>query len=173
MILLVTPNERASECAAAVHAATDDEVIVADSLARATALLRQQDCLAVVLDQYLLEAEPHEAESMFGHLGPATPVQVNLAISGIDRVVREVRAALQRRQHEEESARHAAMAGLQNELSSTVTALLLSSEMALETPLLPPSATEKLRSLHDLVKKLRDQLELTSSKEQAASAART
>lgn len=165
MILIVTPSERASECAAALHEATGDEVTVAGSLARATRLLRAQSYLAVVFDQGLLESEPHEAANTLGHLGTATPVQVNLAISGVERLVREVRAAMRRRQREEVSAREAALVRLRSELNGTVTALLLSSELALETPGLPPAAAEKLQSVHELVIKFRMQLESTTRQE--------
>jgi len=159
MILLVTPSERASECVAALHGATGEEVVVAESLARATTLLRAECYLAVVLDQYLLETEPYEAGTTLEHLGTAIPVQVNLAISGMERLVREVRAAMQRRQHEEVKARQAAVGRLHSELNGTVTALLLSSELALETPGLPPAVAEKLGSVYELVRKLRQQLE--------------
>ncbi len=172
MILLVTPSERASECAEALHAATHEKLTVAESLARATILLRAEDYQVVVFDQYLLEAEPHEAETAIRHLGTATPVHVNLAISGVERLVREVRAALQRRQFEEANARHAAIRKLQSELNGTVTALLLSSELALETPGLPTAATEKLQSIHQLVKKFQIQLENTVAVEEADSFAK-
>jgi hypothetical protein len=161
MILLATASERASECAAALKEATGEEVAVAESLSRAATLLRTESYLAVVLDQYLLEAEPHEVGTTLERLGPAIPVQVNLAISGMERLVREVRAAVQRRQREEVRARKAAIGRLQGELSGTVTALLLSIELALETPGLPPAAAEKLQVVHELVKKLRKQLEAT------------
>jgi hypothetical protein len=159
MILLVTPSERASECAVALRAATGEEVMVAESLAPATTLLRAETYLVVVLDQYVLETDPQEAEATLEHLGTAIPVQVNLAVSGMERLVREVRAALQRRQREEVRARHAAIGRLQSELNGTVTALLLSSELALETAGLPSAAAEKIESVHELVKKLRKQLE--------------
>jgi hypothetical protein len=159
MILLVTPSERASECAAALHEATGEAVVTAESMSRAASFLRGESYLAVVLDQYLLETESHEAESMLDHLGTAIPVQINLAISGKERIVREVRAAMHRRQREEAQARHAAIGQLQSELNSTMTALLLTSELGLETPNLPPAAAEKLHSVHDLVEKLRRQLE--------------
>lgn len=163
MILLVTPSERVPECAAALHDATGEGVVVADSLARAATLLRAECYLAVVLDQYLLETEPHEAENTLEHLGTAILVQVNLAISGIERLMREVREALQRRQREEMRARQAAIGILNNELNGAITALLLSSELALETPGLPAAAAEKLQAVHGLVKKLRMQLETTDA----------
>jgi hypothetical protein len=159
MILLVTPSERASECAAALHEETGEEIAVAPSLARATMLLRAECYEAVVFDQNLLESDAHEAATTLGHLDTAIPVEVNLAITGIARMVRDVRAALQRRQREETSAREAAVARLHSELNGTVTALLLSSEMALETPGLPPAAAEKLQSVHELVMKFREQLD--------------
>src|ERR1035441_9034955 len=109
-------------------------VAVAESLARATTLLRAECYLAVVLDQYLLETEADEAGTTLEHMGTAILVQVNLAISGMERLVREVRAAVRRRQREEVRARHAAVGKLHSELNGTVTALLLSIELALETP---------------------------------------
>jgi DNA-binding NtrC family response regulator len=167
MILLVTPSERARECSAALHEATGEEIKVAESLARATSRLRAECYQVVVLDQYLLESEPQEAGSTFEHLGTAIPVQISLAISGMERMVREVRSAIQRRQQEEIRARQVAISRLQSELNGTVTALLLSTELALETPSLPSSASAKLESVHDLVKKLRKQLESAGTAEGA------
>lgn len=172
MILLVTASARASECAAALNQSTGERVVVAETLARAATLLRSQSCLAVVLDQHLLETEPHEAERTLEHLGTAIAVQVNLAISGMERLVREVRGAVQRRQSEEVRARQAAIGKLHSELNGTVTALLLSSGLALKTPGLPAGAAAKLESVHELVRKLRKQLETegaTEELEQAAS----
>ena len=158
MILLVTSAERAGDCAAALHNATGEEVVVAESLARATALLRAQDYLAVVLDQYLVDTDPDESLTTIEYLGIAIPVQVNLAISGMGRLVRDVRAAMQRRQREEVKTRRAALGKLQSELNSTVTALLQSTELAMDIPGLPPAAAEKQQAIHELVKKLRWQL---------------
>jgi hypothetical protein len=167
MILLVTPSERASECAAALNEATREEVAVAESLARAATLLRAESYLAVVLDQYLVETEPHEAGNTLEHLGMAILVQVNLAISGMERLVREVREALHRGQREEVRARQAAIGRLHSELNGTMTALLLSSELALETPGLPAGATDKIESVRELVKKLRKQLQGAGPTEEA------
>lgn len=159
MILVVTPNLAAEECAEALRQATSEGIVMAASLREAADLLRADSYLAVVLDQYLLETEPEETEVVMRHLGTAIPIQVNLAIIGGPRLAREVRAAVHRRQQEEVSARRAAVNTLQCELNGTVTALLLSCELALGAPGLPRAATEKMESAHELVKKLRSQLE--------------
>ena len=159
MILLVTPSERASECAAALQSAAGDEVTIAGNLALATTLLRSECCRVVILDQYLLEAEPDEAGTAIEHLGTAIPVYVNFAISGMERMVREVRMAIQRRQRDEIQARHSAIGKLQSELNGTITTLLLSIELARNTPGLPLAADERLQSVRELVKALRRQFE--------------
>jgi hypothetical protein len=159
MILLVTWSARAPECAAALEQATGERVVVAESLSRATTLLRAECYLAVVLDQHLLEADPREAETALAHLGTAIAVPVNLGISGMERLVREVWEAVERRQREEVGARKTVLGRMHGELNDTVTALLLSSELALETPGLPAAAAEKIESVHELVKKLRKQLD--------------
>lgn len=163
MILLVTPSERASECAEALHQATGEKITVAESLPRATTLLRAESYLAVVLDQYLLDTEPDEAAAAAEHVGTAVAVPVNLALSGMERLVREVRQSLRHRQREEAVARNAAVGKLQSELNGTVTALLLSIELARESPGLPAPAAEKLESVHELLKKLRRQLESSAA----------
>ncbi len=159
MILLVTPNQHAAECAAALQESTGEEIAVAESLRRTATLLRSESYVAVVLDQNLLETEPDEIETTMQHLGTAIPVQVNLAISGIDRLVREVRSAVQRRKREERVARQAALQTLHSELNQTLTALLLDCDLALQVPALPPAALEKLQSTQHLLKQLRAQLE--------------
>ena len=161
MILVVTPHLRADECAEALHQATSEEIVLAKSLCSAAALLRTESYLAVVLDQYLLETEPDQTDAIMQHLGTAILVHVNLAISGMERLAREVRAAVQRRRREEVAARRAAVSTLQSELNGTVTALLLSCELALGTPGLPSEAIEKMESAHGLVQKLRSQLAST------------
>jgi hypothetical protein len=165
MILLVTANARASECAEAIGADTGEEILMAESLVRATSLLRGGTFQAAVFDQHLLESDPDEAGNTLEHLDTAMLVQVNLAVSGMNRLLREVRVALQRRQREERSARRAALNQLQSELNGTITALLLSSELALNTPDLPAGAAQKLESVVALVRKVRQQLEAATAGE--------
>lgn len=159
MILFATSHPQAAECLARLREVTDQEVTLAESLNRAVTLLRSEDYVVVVLDQYLIETQPDEIDSVLQHLGTAIPVHVNLAISGVERLAREVRFAVHRRRREELAARRAAISTLHSELNETVTALLLSCELVLEAPDLPSRVTEKLRSAHALVKKLRSQLD--------------
>ena len=159
MILLATSSERGSELAIAIEAATGETLVVAESLVQATMRLRESSYLALVLDQHLAESEPRETDTMLHHLGTAVLVQVNFGISGQERLVREVRSALRHRQHEESLARRAAKSQLSSELNGTLTALLLTVELAIETEGASPAAGEKLQSIHCLAKKLRRQLE--------------
>jgi hypothetical protein len=161
MILLVTASARADECAAALHVAAREGIVVAESLPHATSLLRSECFQTVVLDQRLLENAPLEAQTTLDHLGNSIVVQVNLGIWGMERLVREVRAAVQRRKCEEMTARQAAIDELHGELNSTLTALLLSVELALDVPGIPPAATKRLDVVHQLVKKLHAELEMS------------
>lgn len=159
MILLVTPSSRRQECAQAIQAATDQPCDVAATLAAAVSHLRAQDYSAVVVDQFLLEAEPDEGDQMLQHLGGAFPVYVNCAISGVERVVREARSALRRRQREEQIARHSARQAIWSDLKENVTAMLLSCDLALAAPELTGSVAEKIRAVHDLAAQMRTRLE--------------
>jgi hypothetical protein len=159
MILLVTSCERGSQIAIAIEAATGENTTVAESLFQATTRLRERSYLAVVLDQHLAETEPLEADTLLHHLETAVLVQVNLAISGQERLVREVRSALWHRQHDEALAGRLARSKLLSELNGTLTALLLTVELAIEIPGVPVAAGEKLQSIHGLLKKLRRQVE--------------
>jgi hypothetical protein len=78
---------------------------------------------------------------MLQHLGMASPVYVNFAISGIERVLREVRTALSRRQREEQVARRSAEQAIWSELKESVTALLLSCDLALSVPRSAPACS--------------------------------
>jgi hypothetical protein len=158
MILLITPSGRGQECGKALEEASSQPVHVVGSLHQAVIRLRAEEYSAVVIDQSLLELEPDQSEMVLQHIGTAIPVHINLAISGIERVVRELRAALHRRKREELVARQAAEQVLCSELKDAVTAMLLSCELALQVPNLPVPAAEKIRTVHQLARDLRTRL---------------
>lgn len=158
MILLVTPSARARECAQAIQKATTEMVHTASTLQQAREKLRSQDYAAVIFDQSLVEAEPDESELALQDLGSAVVLHINFAISGVERVTRELRVALNRRKREALAARREAEQVLRSELKGTVTALLLSCEMALGVPNLPLTAENKLRAVYDLAREMRTKI---------------
>ncbi|HEV2731811.1 MAG TPA: hypothetical protein VGV15_17405 [Terriglobales bacterium] len=160
MILLITPSARAQDCSKALHEATAEVTEVADTLRQALTHLRAQEFSAVVIDQSFLETEPDESETVLEHLGTAIPVHINFAITGMERLIREIRAALHRRKKEAVLARQGAQQALRSELKGTVTALLLSCEMALQAPNLETSAEAKMRAVYKLAQEMRAKLEV-------------
>ena len=94
-------------------------------------------------------SEPEPTSVLFDHLGPAVPVFVNFGISGVERILRELRAALSRRGREMVLARHVARQGLRDGLKNDVTALLLSCDIALQESELTEVALERLRKIRE------------------------
>jgi hypothetical protein len=158
MILLITSLASAQDCAKALQEVTSEPVEVASSLREAVANLQTHEFSAAVIDQLLLDAEPDDVETIFKHMGSAVPVFSNFAISGIERVSRELRSALHRRKRELQIARREAEQTLRSELKDTITALLLSCEMALDVPNLPLFAETKMRAVDALAKEMRTKL---------------
>lgn len=154
MILLISCLSEARNCIQALEETSQETVELCSDLHEAVARLNTQEFSAVILDQFLLEAEPDHAEAIFKNLGPAVPVCVNFAITGIPRIRRELRSALQRRRREVLAAKQDAQQALRQELNDTVTALLLSCEMALRVPDLPPQAANKVHDVETLAREV-------------------
>ena len=158
MILLITPSARGQQCVEALKAATGVETHWAQTLQEATSHLREQTYSAAVIDQFVLETEPDESDQMLQHLGTAFPVYINFGVTGIERLVREVRSALHRRKREETTARRAVEQQMRSEMRETLTAMLLSCELAMAVPGVPVPAAEKIRAIDDLARDLRVRL---------------
>jgi hypothetical protein len=160
MILLITPSARGQQCADSLRAATGEETQWAETLREASTRLREQTFTAAVIDEFLLETEPEESEQMIEHLGTAFPVYINFAITGMDRLIRDVRSALHRRKREETAALGAVTAQMRSGMSETLTALLLSCELAMSVPGVPAPAAEKIRVIDNLAREMRQRLQL-------------
>lgn len=143
----------------ALKAATGKVTEWAPTLQEAASRLRDQMYSVAVIDQFLLETDVEASEQLVEHLGTAVPVYVNFAITGIERLVREVRFALHRRKREESSARRAVQDQMRSEMRETLTAMLLSCELAMAVPDVPMPAAEKIRSIDMLARELRVRLE--------------
>jgi len=160
MILLITPSANGPQCAEILRTATGRETLWAKNLQEAATRLREQTYSAAVIDQFLLETDPDESDQMIEHLGTAFPVYVNFAVTGMERLVREVRAALHRRKREETAARRAVAEQMHSEMRETLTAMLLSCELAMSVPDVPDPAVEKIRAIDNLARELRLRLEV-------------
>jgi signal transduction histidine kinase len=160
MILLITPSARGPQCADSLNSATGQETHWAQNLQEAVSRLREQTYSAAVIDQFLFETEPEECDQMIEHLGTAFPVYVNFAVTGMDRLLRDVRSALHRRKREESAARQAVAEQMSSEMRETLTALLLSCELAISVPNIPDPAVEKIRAIDNLARELRQRLQV-------------
>jgi len=160
MILLITAQSRGPELATLVQQATSQETHWAQNVQQAAACLREHAYSAVVIDQFLLETEPEDSDQMIEHLGTAFPVYINFAVTGLDRLIREVRSALHRRRREEAAARRSVAEQFQSEMRETLTAMLLSCELAMSVPDVPMVAAEKIRTIDTLARELRLRLEV-------------
>jgi len=157
-ILIVTGVEGARNCATVVGAQLGMEVEIAEGRKAALAALRRREYSAIVVDDTLAECDPAAAEAIWECSGLAIPLQINFALSGAARLVRDIRAALHRREREQALARRAAAAAIESELKTTVAGLLLHSQLALNGSELSSPMAEKLRVVADLAGSLRQQL---------------
>jgi|SRR5580704_9445984 signal transduction histidine kinase len=157
-ILLVTGVEGARNCADVIQKQLEMDVEVADGRKAALGLLRQREFAAVVVDETVAGCDPAAAEAIWERAGLAIPLQINFAVSGAARLIREIRAALHRREREQLLARRAAAAAVELELKTTVAGLLLQAQLALSSSESASPVAEKLRMVASLAGDLRRQL---------------
>ena len=160
MILLLTASERSQECATALHVATGQPTHCVGALFDAIGRLRSSEYQAAVLDQCWISKSACSGSASSTHLGTATPVYVNGALAGIERIVGDVRTALSRRQIEICNARNHAESALRSELREPLTALLLNCDLLLEMYTLDQGARSKIEAIQEIGRHLADRLEV-------------
>jgi hypothetical protein len=168
MILIIWNSRKAKECAVAIEHAMQEAVQVASTLHEGVERLRSSEFSAAVVDQWITEAETEPTSVMFDHLGMATPVFVNFGISGVERILRELRAALSRRGLETVLARHSARQALRDELKDDVTVLLLSCGVVLQEPSLTEPLRVRLQKIEELAKHMSEKLAMSHQEHAAA-----
>jgi hypothetical protein len=161
-ILIVTGIEGARNCAAAAGKQLGMEVEVAEGRKDALAALRKREFAAVVVDETLAECDPAAADAIWERAGLAIPLQINFALAGAARLVREIRAALHRREREQSLARRAAASAIETEVKTAIAGLLLHSQLAMSGADVPAQVADKLRVVADLANSLRQQLSAPS-----------
>jgi hypothetical protein len=158
-VLIISPMADATRAAASVETALKCSVTVAATHRAGLIALRHHEYSVVVVDDCMAEGNPAAAELLWQSFGMAMPVQINFAFSGGSRLAREVHAAIGRREQQQVIALRAAASVLERDLKSTLTGLLLQSQLALAEPALPPKLAGKLELVAELAGSLRKRLE--------------
>jgi hypothetical protein len=158
-VLIISPMADAPRIADSLASTLGCSVNLAPTHRAGLIALRHHDYSVVVVDDCLAEANPAAAELLWQSFGMAVPVQINFAFSGGARLAREVQAAIGRREQQQVMALRAAAQLLENDLKSTLTGLLLQSQLALAEPELPPRLAGKLELVAELAGTLRRRLE--------------
>ena len=158
-ILLISSMTGAENCAANLSHQLGFTVDVAIGRKEGISQLKRKSYSLVVVDDSIAEGDLRGAEILWRYTGLAVPLQINFALSGTARLARDVRAALNRREQEQALAMRAAASTLESQLKSTVTGLLLQSQLALAEPAVTAPVATKLRMVIELAGSLRQQLE--------------
>jgi hypothetical protein len=161
IILIVTPSASGPQCAELISKALNQKSKLVTSIRQAIASVRSAEYRVIVMDEDLFEVNPTAAAGVAELAEGAITVFLNFGIANSDRVIREVKAALRRRERDEATARHSATLQLQGELSNDLTGILVSAQTAMSTPDLPPPVQSRLSNLYEIARKL--QLRLQAS----------
>jgi len=156
--LIVTAIEGIESLAAELAGRLRVSVELASNRATALRLLLRRGYAVVVLDQILADSDPDGAERIWKGAGFAIPLQINFALAGSARLEREIRAALARREREQQLAMAAAAAAVDDELKNAITGFLLESQLALAEEEVPPAVQSRLRTLAAMADRLRARL---------------
>ena len=164
MIFLISASARGEECAAALERATGERVGVVPTLRGGNLESASSPGLAdgtraLVIDEAFLDLWPGAEDELLSLAGEAPPIFVNMAISGISRIAKNVRQALQRHDRQQLSAMLAAESMLRSELNGALTGILLNSQLALQTPALPERAAAKMQEVYGLALSLQARLQ--------------
>ncbi len=158
-VLIISPMADAARVAESLATTVNCSVNVAADARAGLKALRHADYSVVVMDDCLADAKPGAAELLWRNFGMAVPMQINFAFYSGARLAREVQAAIVRREQQQARALRAAASLLENDLKSTLTGLMLQSQLALAEPELTPKIAGKLELVAELAGSLRRRLE--------------
>ena len=136
------------------------EMRLSSSLEEAAGWMRSTPYRIAVIDASLLETEGKAVDQLMRENPALVATFPNLAVSGPERLVQEIKAALRRNAKERQRAGDCARRELAIHLRNSLTAMLLNCDLALQAAGLPEEAAKKLLLLHDLATQMRDQLEI-------------
>lgn len=157
-VLIVTAMEGAENLARAISRDADAIVEIARSRRAALARLRRGPVTALLLDSVLPDAEVTTSDIVWQNADGAVPLEIPLASLGAVGVVRLLQSVLEGRRQAETEGRKQAAAAVTEELQSTLTSLLLESDLLSRDKALSPNLAEKARVVRELADSLRMRL---------------
>ena len=159
-VLLVSALSGAENCAAAIMQQMGLDVEVAPGRREALDALRAGSYAAVIVEDSLAEGDPRGAEVLWKMAGLAIPMQVNFALTGSARLIRDLRAALARREQEQGAAQRAALRAVESELRNTspVCCCIRSLRCGRAPP--SPQLEQRLRLMAELAGNLKQRLDV-------------
>lgn len=162
-VLVVSALSGAENCAAAIMQQMGLDVEMVPGRREALEALRAGTYAAVIVDDSLAEGDPRGAEVLWKMAGLAIPMQVNFALTGSARLVRDLRAALARREQEKGAAHRAALRAVESELRNTISGLLLHTQLALREGGPSPQLEQRLRLVAELAGNLKQRLDVSQA----------
>jgi signal transduction histidine kinase len=150
-VLLISALSGAKNCAAAIMQQMGLDVEVVPGRREAMDALRAGSFAAVIVEDALAEGDPRGAEVLWKMAGLAIPMQVNFALTGSARLIRDLRAALARRD---------ALRAVESELRNTISGLLLHTQLALRESPPSPQLEQRLRLMAELAENLKQRLDV-------------
>lgn len=162
-VLMVSPAAGLEECLREIKQQLGLDIDVAASRRAAQHALGQRQYAALLLDTQWVESDTDGTDVICRQAGLAIPVHTNLALSSPSRVVRELRGALIRREQEMALSMRAAAAAIDIEVKNAVTALLLQSQLVLQSEDLSSGVREKIANIIQLSEDLRNKVEVAQN----------
>lgn len=154
-VLLVTAMPGAENLARALSEGAGVVLEVARSRRAALASLRRQTFAAIVVDTDLPANEVTSTDMLWQNGGVAVPLELDLRALGATAVTRLLRSVIERRNDMEALVREDVARSMAEELRSTVTGMLLQSDLALRDQTLTPALERRVRDLRAMADDLR------------------
>ncbi len=155
-LLLMAPEKASIPIAEALRTGLGAEVQILPHRRAALTTVRRKQFDLILIDEGMAASDATTIEQMYQNAGSASLLEINLALSSAERIVRQARAALARRSQEFARVQTAALSQLRSELNATLAGLLLEAQLALREA--NPAQTHRLRNLVKLAGDLRDHL---------------
>lgn len=154
-VLLITTIAGAENLGATLSKSAEVELEVVRSRRAALASLRRRQFAAIIVDAALPDTESTDTDALWRNCNGAAPLGIDVAALGAMGLARLLCNVLQGREQMKAQIREKVMQAMSQDLRSTVTGLLLQSDLALKEKALTPAVEYRVRELRALADGLR------------------